>query len=176
MSPSLVEEIFAKLYGIPCWNVKQGYGSFITFEFGNPTLHIGKTFKHDPEKPQSYSHRVVYPRGEWHLWIFCCGWNMVQEGDYLAKWESTKECIAEACFRLNGQALSTFTCQPAKGRSHFSFDLGGKLNTGPYDDELLEQWMLYCPDGGVLTYRSDGAFSYGQADESDAPFEQLDDV
>ncbi len=53
------------------------------------------------------------------------------------------------------------------------FDLGAKISTGSYDDELLEQWMLFCPDGCVLTYRSDGAFSYGPSDSTDKPFEQV---
>jgi len=174
MSPDFIEGIFAKLYGVPCWNVQQGWGSFITFEFGTPTLEIGKVIERSPnEGPRSHARRLVKPRGEWCLWIYCCGWQIAQDGNVLAANESTRDCIAGACNTLNGQALTTFTCKASKGRSRFSFDLGGKLNTGPYDDELLEQWMLYCPDGSVLTYRSDGAFSYGRADTPDAPFQQL---
>jgi hypothetical protein len=173
MSPSFIEEIFAKLYGIPCWNVQQGHGSFVTFEFGTPSLRIGKVIERNPDRPGSYSRRLVHACGEWHLWIYCCGWQIAQDGNVLAANESTRECIAGACHALNGQVLSAFTCKVARGTIRFSFDLGGKLNTGPYDDELLEQWMLYCPDGYVLTYRSDGAFSYGRSDAPGGPFQQL---
>jgi hypothetical protein len=173
MSPSFIEEIFAKLYGIPCWNVQQGHGSFVTFEFGTPSLRIGKVIERNPDRPGSYPRRLVHACGEWHLWIYCCGWQIAQDGNVLAANESTRECIAGACHALNGQVLSAFTCKVARGTIRFSFDLGGKLNTGPYDDELLEQWMLYCPDGYVLTYRSDGAFSYGRSDAPGGPFQQL---
>ena len=37
---SIINDIFQPLYGKPCWQVKQGYGSFLTFEFGEPHLHI----------------------------------------------------------------------------------------------------------------------------------------
>jgi len=171
MSPSFIEGIFSELYGIPCWNVRQGHGSFVTFEFGTPRLEIGKVVPRKPDDPRSYASRLVYPRGDWHLWIYCCGWRMAQDGNILAANESTRECIAGACHVLNGQALDAFTCNPARGTSRFSFDLGGKLNTGPYDDELLEQWMLHCPDGSVLIYRSDGALSHPNS--PGAPFEQL---
>ena len=33
MSPNVIQQCFAKLYGVPSWNVRQGYGSFLTFEF-----------------------------------------------------------------------------------------------------------------------------------------------
>jgi hypothetical protein len=31
--PDLIDEIFQPVYGKPCWQVKQGIGSFLTFEF-----------------------------------------------------------------------------------------------------------------------------------------------
>lgn len=173
MTPSTIEKVFANLYGIPCWNVQQGHGSFVTFEFGTPSLKIGKVYNRNPQDPNSHARRLVYPRGDWHLWVYCCEWRIAQNGNVLAANESTRECIAHACTVLNGQALKEFVYSTEKGTSRFLFDLGGKLNTGPYDDELLEQWMLYCPDGSVLTYRSDGAFAYGPSDAPKAPFEQI---
>ena len=50
--------------------------------------------------------------------------------------------------------------RPAEGRSRFGFDLGSALETWPYDDRVLEQWMLYCPGSKVFTYRSDGRANF----------------
>ena len=73
-----------------------------------------------------------------------------------------------------GRRSRIFQFRADRGASCFKFDLGGKLVTGTYDKELLEQWMLYCPDGRALTYRSDGAFTYGEADRKDSEFSKID--
>jgi hypothetical protein len=171
MSPTLIEEVFSRLYGIPCWHVQQGWGSFLTFEFGQPRQEIGRTINRDPDDRDSHSRRLVTIRGDWHLWIYCSGWQITQDGNFLAMHESTRGCIASACRTLHGQAITSLTCKTADGASRFAFDLGGRLSTAPYDDELNEQWMLYCPDGSVLIYRSDGAFSHGPSSGDDAPFQ-----
>ncbi len=160
MSPSIIRQTFAKLYGVPSWNVRQGYSSFLTFEFGTPHQEIEPVINREPNRESSRPTRMVTIRGDWHLWIYCCGWRITQDGKVLAGFKSSGGSIAAACRALHGQALSEFTFDPKCGESVFSFDLGGKLTTAPYDDELNEQWMLYCPDSQVLTYRSDGAFSY----------------
>jgi hypothetical protein len=161
MDAEILGGILNQLRGIPCWNVKQGWGSFLTFEFGNPSLDIGQVRSLKPSDPKSPLRRLVTVRGEWHLWIYCCGWRINQDQEVLAEWESKKEEIAAACQALHGQAISDFQFCPSKGTSRFVFDLGGLLQTGPYEEDLREQWMLFCPDGNVLTYRSDGAFAFG---------------
>jgi hypothetical protein len=150
--------VIDRLKGIPCWNVQQGHGSFLTFEFGSPTQSIGKVLEKREGDPRSYRRRLVTIRGDWHLWIYCCGWRIAQDGNVLANSESIRECIMSACVALNGQALVDFQVWPERGASCFKFDLGGKLVTGPYDDELLEQWALRDPDGNWFSYRSDGTF------------------
>src|SRR4029450_2184389 len=35
------------LHGLPCWNVRRGFASFMTFEFGNPHLDVM-----EPKEPQ----------------------------------------------------------------------------------------------------------------------------
>jgi hypothetical protein len=174
MSPSTIQQSFAKLYGIPSWHVRQGYDAFLTFEFGTPHQEIGQVINREPNREGSRPTRMVTIRGDWHLWIYCCGWRITQDGSALATFESSAESIAAACGALNGQALSEFTFESERGESVFRFDLGGELTTAPYDDDLLEQWMLYCPDGYVLTYRSDGAFSHGRADTTHEEFSKID--
>jgi hypothetical protein len=36
----IFHKVFCEIYGKPCWNVKPGYGSFFTLEFGKPHLDV----------------------------------------------------------------------------------------------------------------------------------------
>ncbi len=142
----------------------QGYGSFLTFEIGNPSLIIREpreVLNASPRVRETFAQRNVTLRGDWHLWIYCCGWRITLGGDELAHSESDDEKIAAACRKLDGQALQEVALGLKEGGTQFRFDLRGVLTTEPYDDDLNEQWMLYCPDGNVYTYRSDGAASFG---------------
>jgi hypothetical protein len=132
------DELFSPLVDLPCWNVRQGYGSFVTLEFGQPhqEVHRVRTPKTGPAR---YPHRVVVIRGDWHLWIYCCDWRMKYLEESLATSESDAETIASACRRINGQCFTGFRANPAEGKSCFTFDLGGALETWPYDEENSEQ-------------------------------------
>src|SRR5437879_1605092 len=124
MSPEILDKVFSPLRGIPCWNVRQGYGSFLTFEFGAPRQEIGRVTPRDPEDPTSHSRRLLTIRGEWHLWIYCCGWRITQDGNILVCNEATRESIQTGCNALHGQAFVDFKFRPEKGTSRFTFDLG----------------------------------------------------
>ena len=169
-----IDELFQPLIGVPSWNVKKGYGSFLTFEFGNPNLEIREPRDvpdATPQVRQLFAQRRVTLRGQWHLWVYCCGWRICLGGNEIAHDESTDEEISVACLKLDGQAIQQVTCEPEVGRTLFHFDLGGVLETQPYDDELLKQWMLYLPDGNVYTFRSDGAVSFGAGNRTDRDWE-----
>jgi hypothetical protein len=51
-------------------------------------------------------------------------------------------------------------------RTILEFDLGAALVTKPYN-RADEQWMLYEPEGKVLTVRADKRYSYGWADRAE---------
>jgi hypothetical protein len=36
----IFHRVFREIYGKPCWNVRPGYGSFLTLEFGKPHLDV----------------------------------------------------------------------------------------------------------------------------------------
>ena len=146
------------LYGLPCWHVKQGHGSFLTLEFGTPhqrireVLHVpGSRFFHHPS-------RGVFIRGAWHLWIYRCAWRIRRGTEELAHSESPADIVGEACRALDGQKLIRFEYCTEKGASRFRFDLGGVLSTWPSGPELEDQWMLYEGDHFAFAYRSDGKF------------------
>ncbi|SFJ24207.1 hypothetical protein [Planctomicrobium piriforme] len=159
LTPEAAEEILSRLIGIPCWGVKSGYGSFLTLEFGAPQQEIHEVRPPFVRESGSHLRRTVTIRGEWHLWIYCCGWRMTQDRKRLADSESSRKRIERACATLDGQALTKVEYNSAKGSSKFRFDLGGKLKTRPLDNELLEQWSLYLPNGNVLAYHSNGGFT-----------------
>jgi len=161
-----LSKVFRPLYGMPSWNVHRGWGSFLTFEFGEPHLDI-----REPQRPKHkvsrkvrrlLARRLVTVKGDWHLWIYCCNWR-VRVGNRVVGDTRSKAAIDRAARELDGQALKRAVALPQPGCSRFEFDLGGVLETQPYDKES-EQWFLYDPEGYVLTMRWDGLCSYKRAD------------
>ncbi|MCV9939714.1 hypothetical protein OIU35_25460 [Boseaceae bacterium BT-24-1] len=105
------------------------------------------------------------PRGEWHLWIYCCNWRCLANGVEIAHSDSADADIAAAAAELDGQRLLAVNVEPLQGRSTFTFDLGGQLETSPYDDGEDEQWLVYRESGDVFAYRADGHYSWGPSDK-----------
>ncbi len=164
-----IGSVFAPLLGLPCWNVQKGQGSFLTFEFGDPSLHVREPIESTTAasaKVMAWRRmRTVRPIGEWHLWIYCCNWRCFAGGDEIAHSESEGGKIEAAVSELNGQRLQSVSVDPDNGASSFSFDLGGVLQTWPYDDEDLdEQWSLARRSGDVFAYRKDGRYSWSAPD------------
>ena len=164
----IFSRVFRRLYGLLCWNVKPGYGSFLTFEFGQPHLRIDEPREPkrevSPRVRKMFARRLIHVRGDWHLWIYCCDW-FVSEREKVVGDCSSKSRIQRAAWALDGQKLVAVTIVPRGRRSVFEFDLGGRLETMPYNRDC-EQWMLFDPSGRVLTFRADKMYSYHPADRS----------
>jgi hypothetical protein len=160
------ERAFAKLYGKPCWGVKQGHGSFLTMEFGKPHLEIREPIVASAKAPKTVraglARRGAYVDGDWHLWIYCCAWELLFNDKQLVHSESTDSRIVRAANFLNGQKLVRFSMVPRGTRCVFEFDLGGVLKTWPYS-RTDEQWLLYEPTGKVLVLRADKRYSHHPA-------------
>ena len=148
------------MLGLPAWGVKQGHGSFLTFEFGEQKLEMG-----EPRQSGELGRgRTAYVHGEWHLWIYCCHWRVLHGGTQLAWSEDADEVIGRAAAKLNGQKLIAVDVDPAEGRSIFTFDLGGSLETWPYGAApTAEQWFIYG-SAEVFAYRADGLYSKGSGE------------
>ena len=106
MTP-VIAETFAKLYGLPCWNVKPGLFPSLTLEFGQPHLKVNR----EPQPPKAewsrrirehMARRVVVVHGEWHLWILC-HWSVAVHGKQVGD-SSTKRRVQKAARALDGQA------------------------------------------------------------------------
>ena len=141
----------------------------LTFEFGKPSLQIREPIEASTgasaQIRASLARRRVTPRGEWHLWIYCCNWRCTANGVEIARSDSASTDIVTAAAELDGQRLLAVKVEPLVGKSTFTFDLGGSLETSPYDDGEDEQWFVYCSSGDVFTYRADGHYSWGPSDE-----------
>lgn len=165
-----VSEVLRPVLGRTSWQVKRGYGSFITMEYGEPHVDAGRprlrpvSVEGGPAK--ALQRRPVL-RGDWHLWIYCCEWSLLLEDTQLAHNESDDGVMHRALRVLDGQALQAVDIEPGNGRTSFTFDLGCSLLTypalpGAYRDEPVEQWMLYSgsgPDLTVLTISGNGTYS-----------------
>jgi hypothetical protein len=156
MRPAPLATFIAPMLGLPAWGVRQGYGSFLTFEFGQPKLEV--TERHAPEKGLR---RSAHVRGQWHLWIYCCHWRALQDGTQLAWSEDADETIGRAAASLDAQKLTGVGVSPGEGRSTFTFDLGGTLETWPYGDNPAEEQWTILTDAEAFTYRADGHYRSG---------------
>lgn len=166
----IIDQVFSPLYGLPCWNARSGYGSFLTMNFGGPYLKISEprpTKDNVSERLRKMrSRRQVRIWGDWHLWIYCCEWHVFTGEELIGDSDlqgSTKERIQSAADELDGQKLLQVSVTPNAGTSVFKFDLGSRLETQLYDEES-EQWMLFEPSGDVFTYGADGRYKHQPGD------------
>lgn len=171
-----ISRAFAPLIGLPAWQVRRGHGSFLTLEFGAPHLRnqdsIAPTLTVNGKVAALLRRRKITPRGEWHLWIYCCHWRVIVGGNETANSEAADADIAAAAKEIDWQILTSAAADPACGTSVFEFDHGAvTLQTRPYGTGGDTQWMLYMQSGDVFSYREDGSYSLGPA--SQAPEEQV---
>ena len=164
---SIIHSIFQPVIGKLSWNVQNGVGSSLTFEFGEPHMKvIREPYVSRSKKPGVIRHsarRIVSVHGEWHLWIWSCDWRFFRHNLLIGDSESPKKEIKQIALDLEGQALVNIKVIGA-GITIFEFDLGGRLETRPYleenkEAEPEEQWLLYQPSGMVFTFRSDNRYS-----------------
>jgi len=152
----LIQDLFSVLYGKYCWNASKGYGSFLTFEFGTPSVEIYQPTKRRPKR------RTTAVHGEWHLWVYMCDWKIYLADKETADSASSTKIIRRAMLALDGQAL-TSVAVTSTAATTFCFDLEGRLETYPNRGEYgdtSEQWLLYQPNGMVFTLRADRMYGH----------------
>jgi hypothetical protein len=167
---SVITKVFKQILGKPCWQVKQGLGSFLTFEFGEPRLHI-----QEPRKPSKraseklrkrWARRSIFIHGDWHLWVYACDWKIFLKNKEIANDTSARKIIKSALVELDGQALVSVTIKK-NYVSVFKFDLGGRLELIPnhkdYKD-TYELWLFYEPSDKVFMLRADGKYNHTLGD------------
>lgn len=142
MAVEIIQDLFAPLYGQPCWGAKSGTAAFVTLEFGNPSLAIREPrapkASDSPAVAKHMGRRHVIVRGERRLWIQSCAWKVMTGGKRIGHSNPTgtsRRPIDRAAEELNGQKLMQVTVNPRTSATVFEFDLGSRLETRPYDDD-----------------------------------------
>jgi hypothetical protein len=138
------------LLGKKAWGVSLGVGSFVTLEFGAPLPY---------EKIPNRFH------GEWHLWITHCAWRLEVGIKVLAASEDPRPKLKKAVQHLEELALCSVVLTLPALQTTFTFDNRVVLHLFPIYTEEFECWMLYTPDGNVLTIGPGDRWSYKNSDE-----------
>ena len=152
------------LYGKPCWGMDYDRTVNLSFSFGDPVMTIRGPIQSKAKSRkvrESFARRLVTVKGKWWLWVFIAKWKLSFEGKRAVTNLSSYQKIQRAIAKLDGQILTNAEINPKTGKTRFEFDLGGVLEVRRWgrksDDDL---WMLYKPNGHVLTIRGDGEYSH----------------
>ncbi|HBL58647.1 MAG TPA: hypothetical protein DDZ80_09060 [Cyanobacteria bacterium UBA8803] len=140
-----VQALINPILSRKAWGASLGVGSFITLEFGDSL---------PPNQKRQRTH------GEWHLWIYCCAWRIEKGNEVLASSEDPREKLELAVQQLEGLALNSIQLLPPAWDTVFSFDEEVFLRSFSIYSEESEHWMLYTPDGNVLSVGPGSSWSY----------------
>jgi hypothetical protein len=171
--PDPYASALSPLLGLAAWNVAKGHGSALLFNFGEPHLSVREPVPNptaeSPEVREALRRRRVHIMGDWFLLIEMCHWTGFQDELATAHDEAADEIIRDAAREMDGQRLIDIVVDREARRTTFSFDLGARLVTSPYDQGIDEQWSLSTPTDRTFSYRADGRVSWAA---SSAPSEE----
>lgn len=127
-----IDRYFDPLFGQNPKRARLGYGSFLTFDFGQRLLH---------------NHRYQF---EYQLWIQNVDWRLLHNGKEIANSESKQGIMQVAVRSLESKSLQGVRHKDRE--THFIFsgnvDLACKGYSDSADDEYC--WSLYMPGTHVL--------------------------
>jgi hypothetical protein len=165
-----------QVQGQVCWAPKLGHGSFLTLEFGRPVSVVRPAIEvaatASPRVAAILGRAAVHTHGEWHLWIYACHWAIRRadsDHDVASSDRTDAPDLPEVLSSLARWPLSAITVNPDDASTGFEFGEPSKLVLRTWPKvawPLAEQWLLYAPDGTVLTVRESGQFSLGPADQA----------
>ncbi|HZA05506.1 MAG TPA: hypothetical protein VE617_13155 [Propionibacteriaceae bacterium] len=142
------DEVVASLtaaYGLSAWGAELGDGSFLTLELGEPSMPGGE-------------------RGLYHLSISRAGWRIEDEAAVLAGSADDYDELARRVRVLDGRKLASITVEHPSLSARFEFQGGLALITFSLSSTEGEHWMLFRPDGTVLTMGPGSTWSAGPSE------------
>lgn len=152
-----VHSVFAGIIGLPAWQVRKGYASNLMLEFGERRTLVREAV---PEaKSLALRRPRSWVRGDWHLWVHSCNWTVTEGDTELANSESDDDGIEAAAQAIEGQRLLDLELDRATTQVRLTFDQRITLSMLAYESES-EAFLLYAPDGNVLTWRGDGCYCW----------------
>lgn len=147
------DEVVASLtaaYGLEAWGTTLGHGSFLTVELGEPIT------------PGS-------AHGRYHLWLYLTAWRIEDGTSMLAGSEDDREELAGKVTALDGRKLASVAVEPRSLSARFEFEGGLALITFSLYSAGEDHWMLFRPDGTVLTMGPGTTWSVEASDHPSRP-------
>lgn len=162
---NIIEKGFSPLCGKPCWGVVYDSHTNLAMNFGDPYLVIREPYSTESKLKrvqEQASRRQVHVRGQWWLWIFYASWRVYRKGQLLGGYSSSFRKGSIAAHFLDGQKLIAVKTNAKTGETRFEFDLEGVLEVSRFkkDDDSSDLWLLYKPNGYVLSVHGDGTYDH----------------
>jgi hypothetical protein len=165
MSRSLIKRYFGKIAGQPCWHVTAEFGTWLSLNFGAPSLRVEGAVP-DSDIP-GFRRRRVFVDGEALLWIEMGAWELLMMGRRIHHSSQSRHQLRKAAAQLDGQKLLSVNLQVDPLATTFIFEEECELRVfvGPdlsSDDPL---WHLYVGKG-CISLIADGTLEYGQSNSN----------
>lgn len=138
--------------GAAIWGTTLGVGSFLTFEMGN-ALPAGRPRAGDGEDKR---------HGDVHVWVYCSAWRLETKDAVLASSEDDRDRLATGVLALDGKLLTRLEIAEPSLAATFTFSDDTVLEVFPIFTDGYEHWMIYLPDGDVITAGPGSALTIGR--------------
>lgn len=142
---SKLESLFAPLIGKHIWGIRLGDGTFLTLEFGEPSLEfrgpIEPRFVTNPQARRKLRRRSVHVVGQSQLWLQFCNWEITVREGHARSTDLDVADASEVFADLEGQILLKVTIS-GPDSVEMLFDLGGQLRFSSSIEEEDDQWSI----------------------------------
>lgn len=122
------------LAGQRAWGPAVGVGSFVTINFGG-----------------SRQNSTGMTLGEYHLWVYGATWILRRGHDVLATSNDSRGAMERAVAELEGKCATGVELDTSDLSLEIAFDDQLLFRAAPTPDPEMEHWMLYLPDGSVIS-------------------------
>jgi hypothetical protein len=151
-----------KLFGHFCWNVDWWRLLNLSMDFGKPRLRLGRIRERKIRSIRgTVRTRGVTYRGQWFLWIYLSYWSILLNDTPIASYSSLPQKQKKALAILEGQKIKNIWIDRESGATRFEFDLGAVLQVRRRARRSRDElWLLYMPNGYVLSILGNGSYTY----------------
>ena len=146
---------FDPLIGKRPWQASLGWGSFLTFDFGQRV------------KQGQFWH------GSWHLWLYMCSWSLNDGQRLIVTSDSSRLSIGRVVNRLAAHPLTGVEIKRGGRPTTFEFGRRFSLTCAPFSQEEeannidpADYWMLFMPRHMVLVARPGSRISIQRSDHA----------
>jgi len=162
---NVIAKALRPLYGQMCWGAEYEAMLNLSFSIGDPSIMIlGKPRRIRTKSVRvrrAFARRCIHVRGRWWLWVRVAHWRYSSKEYWVTSGSSSLREIAEAVRDLSGQRLTKVQINPKTGATRFSFDLGSALDVRRISKDTDHKlWVLYKPNGYVLSVRGNGTYDH----------------